>query len=174
MRRDEKGFSIISLAVAVAISAIIATGVGMTTVQILDVSRQSSDWATAVRQAQNVGYWVSQDALMAQTINATDDLGTTGEEFIIIAWKDWENGDVHDIRYFWLDSADALKKLKRQQITRDKEGVTTGNITTLVADNIYTADLSSQDDAWRLNVEARSGEKSLTREYEISRRINSY
>ncbi|MBA7658637.1 hypothetical protein ES703_66596 [subsurface metagenome] len=88
--------------------------------------------------------------------------------------KDWETGDTYDIRYIWFDSADSLKKLKRKQIIRDKDGLTTGNITTLVADNIYTADLSWQDGAWRLSVEAHSGEKSLTREYEISQRLEPY
>lgn len=174
MRRDEGGFALINLAVAIAISAVIAAGAGMTTAQILKGSQQNSDWMTAVRQAQNAGYWVSQDALMAQDINISDDPETADEEFIIISWKDWETGDTHDIRYLWLDSADSLKKLKRKQIIRDKDGLTTGNITTLVADNIYTADLSWQDGAWRLSVEAHSGEKSLTREYEISQRLEPY
>ena len=174
MKRGEKGFTLINLAVAIAISAIIAAGASMTTAQILKGSQQNSDWATAVRQAQNVGYWVSQDALMAQTINATDDPGTADEEFIIVNWKDWETGDTYDTRYIWLDSADSLKKLKRRKITQDKDGVTTGNVTTLVADNIYTANLSWQGGAWRLSVEAHSGEKSLTREYEICRRLEPY
>jgi len=170
MRRDEKGFIIINLAVVLAISAIIAVGAGMTTVQIIQGSQRTNDWTAVVRQAQNVGYWVSEDALTAQTITISDDPETTDVEFIIVYWKDWETGDTHDIRYVWLDSADSLKKLQRKHLTRDKNGVTTANKTALIADNICTANLTWQDGAWRLSIEARSGDKSATREYEISQR----
>ena len=108
---------------------------------------------------------------MAQTINATDDLGTDDVEFVVMNRKDWQSGDTDDIRYVWLDSADSLKKLKRKQLTCDKNGVEIGNKMTLVADNIYTANLSWQDGMWALSVEARSGEKSATREYKISQRL---
>ena len=171
MKRNEKGFTLIELAVATAIVALIALGAGMTTVQIIQGSQHSSDWTTAVRQAQNVGYWVSQDVLIAQTANVSDDPETADIEFIIVYWKDWETGDMYDTRYVWLDSADSLKKVKRKQLTRDKDGVEISNKTTLVADNIHTANLSGQDGLWRLSVEAHSGKKSATREYEISQRV---
>ncbi len=171
MKRDEKGFTIIDLVVVIAITAIIALGSGMTVVQIIKGSQRSNDWTTVVRQAQNVGYWVSEDALMAQTIAISDDPETGDIEFFTVYWKDWETGDTYDIRYVWLDSADSLKKLVRKQVSKDKDGVEISNKSTLVADNIYAATLSWQDGAWRLSVEARSGEKSTTREYEISQRL---
>ncbi len=171
MKRSEKGFTVIEVIVAVAIAAIIALGAGMTTIQIMQGSQQSSDWTTVVRQAQNVGYWVSEDALKSQTIDIGDDPETGDNEFIIIYWKDWEVGDTYEINYVWLDSADSLKMLKRKQITRDKDGVVISNKTTLVADNIYTATLSEESGRWRLSVEVRSGDKSVTREYEVSQRI---
>lgn len=172
MKKGESGFTIIEVLVAIFISAIIATGAGMTTVQIIKGSQQSSDWTTVIRQAQNVGYWVSYDALMAQTITIGDDLETGDNEFIIVAWKDWETGDTHDIRYVWLDSADSLQKLSRKQVTKDKDGIEIGSKTTLVADNIYAATLSWQDGVWTLSVEARSGDKSVSREYEINQRLD--
>jgi len=172
MKKGESGFTIIEVLVAIFISAIIVTGAGMTTIQIIKGSQHSSDWTTAIRQAQNVGYWVSYDALMAQTITIGDDPETGDDEFIIVAWKDWESGDTHDIRYVWLDSADSLKKLSRKQVTKDKDGVEIGNKTTFVADNIYTATLSWQDGAWTLSVETHSGDKSVSREYKINQRLD--
>ena len=171
MKRNEKGFTLINLAVVIAISAIIAAGAGMTTAQIIQGSQHSRDWATAARQAQNVGYWLGQDILTAQTVNVTDDLGTADIEFVIMSWKDWETGETYDIRYVWLDSADSLKKLKRKQLTCDEDGVEIGNKTTLIADNINTANLSSDNGTWSLCVEARSGEKSAAKEYEIYQRL---
>ena len=171
MKRGEKGFTLISLAVVIAISAIIAAGAGMTTAQIINGSQRNNEQATVIRQAQNVGYWVSRDVLTAQTVTSGDDSETADIEFLIAYWKDWETGDTYDIRYIWLDSDDALKKLKRKQVTCDDDGEETGNKTTLVADNIYTANLTCQDDIWKLSVEARSGERSVTREYRIVQRL---
>ena len=171
MKRNEKGFTLISLAMVIAISAIIAAGAGMTTAQIIRGSQSTNDWATAVRQAQNVGYWVSRDILIAQTVNVTDDLGTADIEFTLMFWKDWETGETYDTRYVWLDSADSLKKLKRKQLIYDKDGEPTGEKTTLVADNIHTANLSSDNGTWSLYVEARSGEKISAKEYEIGQRL---
>ncbi len=171
MKRSEKGFTLIEVIISTALMAMIALGAGMTTMQIIQGSQQSSEWTTVVRQAQNAGYWVSEDALKAQTIAIGDDPETGDDEFIIVYWKDWETGDTYDISYVWLDSADSLKMLKRKQVIKDKDGVEIGNTTTLVADNIYTATLSWQSGAWLLSVEARSGDKSVTREYEISQRL---
>ena len=63
-----------------------------------------------------------------------------------------------------------MKKLKRKQLTRDKDGLEIENRLTLIADNIYTANISWQGGMWELNVEARSGAESAIREFEISRR----
>ncbi len=174
MKRYEKGFTLIEVLVATAITAMIGAGVTTTSVQIINSSQRNTDWATAIRHTQNIGYWVRQDALMAQSINVSDDPETTDVEFIILDWKDWETGDTHNIRYILLDSADSLKKLKRKQLTHDKNGVEIGNETTLIADNIYTANLSEQDSAWRLYVEAVSGMKNSAKTYRIGHRLEQY
>lgn len=170
MNLNEKGFTLVEFTVASAIVALLALGGGMTVSQVSSISESNIDLTTAVRQAQNVGSWISQDVLMAQGITIADDPETADTEFIIVSRKDWETGETHDIRYVWLDSVDSLKMLKRKQSTRDKDGVEISNKTTLVADNIYTANLSGQDGMWRLSVETRAGEKSAIREFEISPR----
>ncbi len=169
--KDEKGYSLIELLIAISVSAILAIGAGMTTFQIFRGSKQNNDWNIAVRQAQSLGQYVSQDALMVNTIDIGDDPGTEDIEFISLFWKDWENGNTCDTSYLWLDSEDSLKKLTRKQVTRDINGVEINTTTTLVADNVYSATLTPQTDSWRLTVETRSGTRSVTREYEISQRL---
>jgi len=164
--------TLIEVIVAVAISAIISAVALMTVAQIVRSSESNNDCTTTIRQAQNLGHWISQDVLMAQTITVGDDPETTTDvEFITSTWMDWETGDTYDIRYLWFDSADSLKIVKRNQVTRDMDGVEVDNRTTLVANNIYAADLSFQDGIWTLSVETRSGDKSVTREYEIGYRL---
>jgi type II secretory pathway component PulJ len=169
--KGEKGFTFIEVLIAVSCSALLAIGAGMTTMQILTSSRQNNDWNIAVRQAQSVGQQVSQDALMVNTIDIGDDAGTEDVEFISLFWKDWENGDTYNTYYLWFDSEDSLKELKRRQVSHDINGVITGDSTALVATNIHEATLAEQADSWRLTIETRSGERSVTREYEISRRL---
>ncbi len=169
--KDEKGYSLIELLVAISVSAVLAAGAGMTTFQIFRSSKQNNDWNVAVRQAQSLGQWVSQDALMVNNIDIGDDPETEDVEFISLFWKDWENGNTFNTCYLWLDSEDSLKQLTRKQVTRDINGVEIGNTTSLVADNVYSATITPQTDSWRLTVETRSGTRSVTREYEISQRL---
>ena len=169
--KGEKGYSLIELLVAISVTAVLAAGAGMTTFQIFRSSKQNNDWNVAVRQAQSLGQWISQDALMVNTIDIGDDPETEDVEFISLFWKDWENGNTYNTCYLWHDSEDSLKRLTRQQVTRDINGVETSNTTSLVADNIYSAALTPQTDSWRLTVEIRSGTRSVTREYEISQRL---
>jgi len=169
--KGENGYSFIEVLIAVSVSALLAIGAGMTTAQIFRSSRLNNDWNVMLRQAQSVGQWVSQDALMVSTINIGDDPGTSDIEFISMFWKDWESGDTYDTYYLWFDTADSLKLLTRRQVTRDNNGAVISDTSVLVATNIYAATLTQQVNSWRLNVEARSGDRSVTREYEISRRL---
>lgn len=169
--KGEKGFTLIEVLIAVSCSALLAIGAGMTTMQIFASSRQNSDWNIALRQAQSVGQHISQDALMVNTIDIGDDPETEDVEFISLFWKDWENGDTYDTYYLWLNSEDSLNELLRREITHDTNGATLSDLTSLVATNIYEATITEQVNSWRLNVETRSGDRSVIREYEISRRL---
>ena len=169
--KGEKGYSFIDVLIALSISAVLAISAGMTTSQIFRSSRLNSDWNIALRQAQSVGQWVSQDALTVNNIDIGDDPETGDVEFISLFWKDWENGDTYDTYYLWFDSANSLQELKRRQVTRDINGAVMSDTTVLVATNIYAATLTQQANSWRLDVETRSGSRSVTREYEISRRL---
>ncbi len=168
---SEKGFMFIQMIAVIAVSSMIALGAGVTTSQIVKQSQLSKDCATVVRQAQNVGFSVSQDMVMSRMVFNTDNTATPDAEFITIIWKDWESGYKHDVRYIWRDSADSLKKVFRKQTVYDENGLQTSSISTLLADNIYSANITQSNGAWRLTVEARSGEKSAIREYEVNRRV---
>lgn len=169
--KGEKGFTFIEVAIAVSVSALLAIGAGMTTMQIFTGSHQNNDWNVAVRQAQSVGQYISQDALMVNAIDIGDDPGTSDVEFISMFWKDWENGNTYNTYYLWFDSENSLKELMRRQVTRDSNSTVISDTTIMIATNICDATLTQQTNSWRLTVETRSGERSVVREYEISRRL---
>jgi type II secretory pathway pseudopilin PulG len=173
MRRKEKGYGLLSLAVAVAIAAIIAAGAGMTSLQVIRGTERNEDHARVTQQACSLGRWFTRDALTVKNITVGDDPETVDdEEFLTIYWKDWESGDTYDIRYLWFDDVDSLKLIKRNQIMRDKDGAVIKNTTSLIADSIYSANLSQQDSTWILNLETRSGQQSSMQEYRITQRLN--
>jgi len=172
MRRKEKGFSLISIAVTIAIAALIAAGAGMTSLQIIRGTARNENHAEVIRQAQNLGSWFSRDALMAESITAGDNPETGDDELLTIYWKDWESGDTFDIRYILLDYVDSLKQLKRNQVMRYKDGTVGDNTTSLMAFGVYSASLSQQDDTWILNIETHSGQKQSVTEYKITKRLD--
>ena len=172
MRRKEKGFGLISLAVAIAIGSLIAAGAGMTCIQIIKGTERNNNQAEVTQQAHNLGRWFSRDAPMAEEITAGNDPETVDDELLTIYWKDWESGETYDISYIWLDDVDSLKKLKRNEVMRDKEGDVAENVTSLIAFSIYSANLSQQNDTWILNVETHSGNRSSVQEYRTTQRLN--
>jgi prepilin-type N-terminal cleavage/methylation domain-containing protein len=175
MMQGEKGFTLIELIVVVFIMALIAGAAAMTIAQVLGITEDSNDRTTAVRQVQTAGYWISRDALMAQTVTTDDDPGTPELEFITLEWTTWGNSDVHKIVYTLEDMTDGLKKLKRQHLIYDINGSEIGNSMMPIAHNIIdTANLSVENGVWKLSIGARSGTKTENREYEIIPRVEGY
>ncbi len=132
MRRGERGFTLIEVLVVIAIVASITTAATMSTFQVFNVTRRSNDHMVTIRQVQNAGYWISRDALMAQSI-VTDDLET--DEFLILKWTEWgyddDDSTYHEVTYSFQDLSDEIGKLIR---THSSDGSVEQ---TLIAEYIY-------------------------------------
>lgn len=165
MRRREKGFGVVGVVVALVIASIVAAA-GMTALQIIKGNDRNQNHARVIQQAHNLGRWFSRDALSAWEI-------TTGEdELIAIFGRDWESGDTCDISYILSDDVSSLKKVYRNRVKRNIDGVITENVTTLIADSLFSANITQQDDTYILDIETRWGEKRAVREYKITRRLD--
>ena len=173
-QKVEKGFTLIEVAMAIAVLAMIALAGTAVTFQALKATGQSNDRMTAIPQVQNAGYWISRDAQMAESI-FVDNLEP--HDFIILNWKDYENGDTthHEVKYFFEDLSDGIGKLKRKH-WRSSTGA---DEETLIAqyicydpgtDNTSIATYDSPELTVRLR--ALFGDASVTREYKAVRRPN--
>lgn len=171
MRRREKGFSIISIVVTVTIASMVAAGAGMTALQVIKGTERNENQARVIQQAHNLGRCFSRDALAAESISFGDNPDTGDDEFITLYWKDWQSGETFDIRYVLIDDNDSLKKVERKHIKRNIDGAVTENTTTMIADSVYSANTSQQENTWILNIETRWGKKSSIQEYKITRRL---
>ncbi len=95
IHKNQRGFTLVELIIAIAITGIITGGITMTIFQIFSGNTRTSNHMTAVRQVQNAGYWVSHDAQMAQSVVIT---GVSGFP-LTLTWVDWESGDVYQVVY---------------------------------------------------------------------------
>ena len=93
-RYGEKGFTLIEVIAALAITSIIGAGVSMATVQMVDQGSWNSDYTTASRQTLNAIHWIGKDAQMAQTVVPN---GSSGFPLNLI-WVEWDNS-THQITY---------------------------------------------------------------------------
>jgi len=106
INRNQLGFTLMELMVAMLISSIICGSVTMTIFQVFDSSGRTSAHMTAVRQVRSAGYWVSHDVLMAQDVVIADELSDDpdGSRFpFTLTWSDWTNNKVHEVTYRIVD-----------------------------------------------------------------------
>ena len=68
MNKNQKGFTLIELMVAIAIAGLITGSITTAIFQIFDGNTRSSNHMTAIRQVQNAGDWITNDTLGAQEV----------------------------------------------------------------------------------------------------------
>ena len=108
--RNQKGFTLIEIVIAVAITGLVVAAASGAIIQVIQ-STHTSAHMNALRQVQTAGYWVSKDALQAQSITTGPDRGFP----LTLNWTEW-NGNVHCVVY----------SLEGTQLQRVENGTLTG------------------------------------------------
>jgi len=186
MKRGERGFTLIELLVVIATVALIAAAATMSTFQVFNVTRHSNDHMATVRQVQNAGYWISRDALMAESVVVDNDPETDEFQTLTLKWAEWDFDKkkspvvrYHEVTYSSQDLSDEVGKLERNYVIYDDEGEEIESETNLVAEYIdydfgktyarYESPDEPLEQAPVLTVQitASLGEASETREYRV-------
>ena len=113
MKCGEKGYTLIELAIAVTIMALVSGAASVAIFQTMKGTEMNNTHMNAVRQVQNAGYWLSRDARMAQSIS-TDNLSPP--DFLVFSWTEWDsvNEEIyHSATYSFEGLADGIGSLKR-------------------------------------------------------------
>jgi prepilin-type N-terminal cleavage/methylation domain-containing protein len=100
MKLTEKGFTLIELLVALSISGAIMGVMSQAVILIMSTTQQNEEWNMNVREVQNVGHWISEDALMAQTVTTTN----PGVFPLSLTWSDW-NATPSTVQYYFNGNA---------------------------------------------------------------------
>ena len=87
LKTTEKGFTLIELLVGIAIAAFVVGAASMTVITMMRLSPQTNNWAIALRQVQNAGYWISRDVQMAQGEITVEDENPT---FLTLTVPEWD------------------------------------------------------------------------------------
>jgi len=166
--KDQKGFTLIELLIAVAIFAVVAVAANAVIVQIVQSNRTSSHMV-ALRQVQQAGYRVSQDALQAQNISVSN---VTGGFPLTLNWTTWDPCEFHTVNYTLVNPSGGLYQLQRQERIGNNTPTTT-----VVGQYIYfnTTSPTSTACSWNatvliLKITAIVGVETESRTYEIKPR----
>ena len=89
LKKNQKGFTLIEMTVAVVLVSIVCLGATMANAQIMNQTARNNDFTTASQQALNTVHWISRDVQMSHSINGT--AGFPFSDNLTIAWTQWNN-----------------------------------------------------------------------------------
>ena len=165
INKNQKGFTLLEMLLALLIGAIITGGITATIFQVVIGSARTNNHMIAVRQVQNAGYWVSHDGQMAQDV----ELGAASGFPLILTWTDWY-ADEHEVTYDIVDN-------KLTRIYSVNEGTPSQTLVAQFIDLTNTSCEKDTDSVLILTVTARLGtgsqQASETRVYEVKPRPGS-
>ena len=156
--KGQKGYTLMEMAIAMAIGGVIAGAITMTIYQVINTSASTSNQMTVLRQIQSAGYWISSDVRGAHVITQTSD----ADGFpLALSWTDWD-GNVNTINYT-IDGTD---------LVRDENG--TPNVIAEFIESAGVSPVPYESGVLTFNITvtvgAGSSAQSETRTYEITPR----
>ena len=167
LKTTEKGFTLIELVVGIAIAAVVVGAASMTVVTMMRLSPQSNNWAIALRQVQNAGYWISRDVQMSQG-NITP--GAWGNPTFLTLTQPQNPTDNKTIVYQFEDMGDGLQRLTRNNQTDGEQIMIAEYIS--IDNNDTTASYNSDNRTLNFTITAISGDvPPVTRDYEAMQRV---
>ena len=98
LKTGEKGFTLLELLVGIAIAVFVVGAASMTVITMMRLTPRTNNWAIALRQVQNAGYWISRDVMMSDTVTPG-----TGDTFLtlIVPYESGVNIDKKEIVYYF-------------------------------------------------------------------------
>ncbi|MCX6010171.1 MAG: prepilin-type N-terminal cleavage/methylation domain-containing protein [Chloroflexi bacterium] len=166
LKTTEKGFTLVELLVALSIAAFVTAAASMTIITMMRLTPKTNNWAIALRQVQNAGYWISRDVQMSQ---GEIDIYPDPDTFLTLTVPYESEGEIlpKEIDYRFGDISG-----ERWLIQTDSTGGQTA-IAQYISEPIqyeYDPD-SDQPYTLTVTITATSGNVPVTRDYEAMQRV---
>jgi prepilin-type N-terminal cleavage/methylation domain-containing protein len=162
LKKGDRGFTLIELLVGLTILALVVGTASMAIITIMRLSPRNTDWAVALRQVQNAGYWISRDVMMSNEIT----VGTANPTFLTLMLPQVAT-DEKTVSYELEDMTGGLKRLMRSD---DGKQIMISEYISVAGEDT-TADYNSDNRTLKLIITAISGDITVTREYDSSQRV---
>ena len=150
--KSGKGFTLIEMVVALAITGIISLGAASATYHVMINGGRNADAVAASQYALNAVHWISRDVQMSQDVSTG---GASGFP-LTLQWVTWDNSDhkvVYSIedgtltRWYSIGGVEESEAVVAQHIDTDAEmtscvfssGVLTLKITATVGEGLHAA-----------------------------------
>ncbi|MCD6599096.1 MAG: prepilin-type N-terminal cleavage/methylation domain-containing protein [Dehalococcoidia bacterium] len=158
--KNQKGFTLIELIVALAIASVIGVAATMTAHQVVTIPVISNDSNTAINQVRNAVNWINRDVQSA----TPGSINTTSSKFLSMEHLEWDDGTST-----WSTPIRVEYALGNGELRRSYNESTPG---TLVAQYIDTASCSwnSTEKVLTVNITVQVGTRTETRTFEVKPR----
>ena len=166
MKKGEKGFTLVELLVALSIAAFVVGATSMTIITMMRLTPKTNNWAIALRQVQDAGYWISRDVMMSDNIT----VGGTGNPTFLTMIQPQTQLPKKTIVYQFQDMSGGLKRLMRT----DTDNNTTIMVAEYISSDNTTATYSpncTDNCTLTVTITATSGNVPVTRQYEATQRV---
>jgi prepilin-type N-terminal cleavage/methylation domain-containing protein len=109
MNKRQRGFTLIELIIAVAITGAITSGITMSIFQTFNYNARSNARMVAIKQVEEAIHYISRDVQMAQIIEPEPDPDPDGFP-LVLTWVEWETNSQNVVTYSLDDSTNELKR----------------------------------------------------------------
>ena len=163
MKHRERGFTLIEILIAIAITGAIITPLLMATTTMLTNPQRSADQNVVLNQVRNASYRISRDVHTAKTVTPG---APNGFPLTLTIPVDNNPSNDYTIEYVFEDS-----KLMRKQYDSSHTLVSETQISDYI-DTDNSTFITISDGLYKLTVRASKGSAIVTMSYEVSQRIS--
>jgi type II secretory pathway component PulJ len=166
---NQTGFTIIDLAIGIAVCGLLGAGIVTAISQIYKVNNMSNAHVSAVKQVENALYYINRDVQMAQSVD------TDGVDYWLkVSWTDWEDNQLNEVEYAVTDGCLTRSYFVNSSLSSARQ----------LAQNITDTEITAPDTgttppekAWTIQITATAAsgqqQQSETRQVQIVPRSGS-